>query len=318
MTEIWQGLLWPLLRLLAGLAAGLFLATILESLRLTDFLANLGRPLARLAHLGGIGASTFALSFVSPTAANGLLAENYADKKIGPRELLLSNLFNGLPATFSHMRAMLFLLWPVLGSGALLYVGLSLLAAALRTSLTIFLGRMLLPWPGGESNLSPAREYVAPKNFRMAFGRGVRCFCRRLPKLVYFTAPVCALMYFCQHYGLFNALEGCLSAHLSWLPVVKPQAMSIVALQIFAELGATLGAASAVIGQGALDVRDVVMALLVGNVISTPIRAIRHQFPAYAGFFRPSMAFKLVLANQALRVLTMLAVIWVYYATFMA
>ena len=48
---LWQGLLWPLLRLLLGLCAGLLLANLLEALRWTRHLSRLATPLARAAHL---------------------------------------------------------------------------------------------------------------------------------------------------------------------------------------------------------------------------------------------------------------------------
>ena len=80
-----------------------------------------------------------------------------------------------------------------------------------------------------------------------------------------------------------------------------------------AELGAALGAAGSVLQTGGLSPRDVVLALMVGNILSTPMRAIRHQLPSYAGFFRPALALRLILANQGLRAASMTVVTLVYY-----
>ena len=38
---------------------------------------------------------------------------------------------------------------------------------------------------------------------------------------------------------------------------------------------------------------------MVGNILSTPMRAIRHQLPAYAGFYRPALALRLILPTRA-------------------
>ena len=80
-----------------------------------------------------------------------------------------------------------------------------------------------------------------------------------------------------------------------------------------AELGAALGAAGSVLQTGGLEARDVVLALMVGNILSTPMRAIRHQLPAYAGFYRPALALRLILANQGLRAASMAVVTLLYW-----
>ena len=61
------------------------------------------------------------------------------------------------------------------------------------------------------------------------------------------------------------------------------------------------------------EARDVVLALMVGNILSTPMRAIRHQLPAYAGFYRPALALRLILANQGLRAVSMAVVTLLYW-----
>ncbi len=120
-------------------------------------------------------------------------------------------------------------------------------------------------------------------------------------------------MYLLQRYGFFSLAEAWLTAHMGWLSFLKPQAMGIIALHLAAELGAALGAAGSVLQTGGLAPRDVVLALLVGNILSTPMRAIRHQLPSYAGFFRPGLALRLVLANQGLRAVSMALVTLLYY-----
>ncbi len=71
--------------------------------------------------------------------------------------------------------------------------------------------------------------------------------------------------------------------------------------------------AGAVLQTGALTAADVVLALLVGNIFSTPMRALRHQLPAYSGLFYPRLALRLILANQTLRAVSMTFVTMAYY-----
>lgn len=309
----WQALGWPLCRLLLGMAFGLLVANILEALRWTRHLARLSAPLARAAHLREVAGAAFALAFVSPAGANGLLSESHRRGELDRRELMLANLFNSLPAYLVHTPTIFLLTWPVLGFPAVIYVGLTLAAAILRTALTVAVARRLLP-PAPVSALPREPEQTGGAIWSVAFQKAWRRFLRRLPRLVLFTVPVYILMYLLQRYGAFAAAEAWLGRHLDWLPMIKPQALGIILLHLAAELGAALGAAGSALQAGGLSPEDIVMALMVGNILSTPMRAIRHQLPAYAGFFRPELALRLILANQGLRALSMALMAALYYA----
>ena len=104
LSAVWHALGWPLCRLLLGLALGLLIANTLEALRWTRHLARLARPLARVAHLPPVAGAAFALAFVSPASANGLLSERHEAGEISRRELMLANIFNSLPAFLTTRR----------------------------------------------------------------------------------------------------------------------------------------------------------------------------------------------------------------------
>lgn len=313
LPSLWSSLGWPLLRLLLGLAVGLLVANLLEALRWTRHLAGFAAPLARAAHLREVAGASFSLAFVSPAAANGLLSESHTAGELSAHELMLANLFNSLPAYLVHTPTIFLLTWPVLGMPAVVYVGLTLLAAVGRTGFTIVLARRLLPPPPSGCAACGGLDDAPRGHWNTALRKAWKRFLRRLPKLIFFTAPVYALMFFLQKNGWFAVAEAWLAAHTSWLSFLKPQAMGIIVLHLAAELGAALGAAGSVLQTGGLSSKDVVLALMVGNILSTPMRALRHQLPSYAGFYRPALALRLVLANQGLRAASMVIVTTFYY-----
>lgn len=218
---LWKGLLWPLLRLLLGLCVGLLLANLLEALRWTRHLARLATPLARAAHLRDVAGAAFSLAFVSPAAANGLLSESHQKGEIDGRELMLANLFNSFPAYLVHTPTIFLLTWPVLGWPAVVYVGLTLLAAVGRTGLTIAFSRRLLPAPP-QGCLACTAAADGETGWRAAARKAWKRFRRRVPKLVCFTVPVYIIMYLLQRYGLFTAAEEWLAMHMEWLAFLKP------------------------------------------------------------------------------------------------
>ena len=104
-----------------------------------------------------------------------------------------------------------------------------------------------------------------------------------------------------------------MASHLSFLSWLSPKAVTIITLQVAAEFTAGLAAAGALLQNGSMDYQHVVLALLVGNVLSSPIRAMRHQFPYYAGIFNPRLALQLIAFSQTFRTLSIALVALAYY-----
>jgi hypothetical protein len=73
-----------------------------------------------------------------------------------------------------------------------------------------------------------------------------------------------------------------------------------------------LSAAAPLLNSGTLGYSQVILALLLGNILSSPMRAFRHQFPAYAGYFKPALAAELVAISQVCRILSLIAVTLLY------
>lgn len=302
----------PLLRLTAAMCAGLLAASLLESLHWTRFVARLATPLARAGHLREVCAASFSLAFFSPAAANSLLAEARERGELTRRELVLANLFNSSPAFLVHLPTLFSLVFAFLGPLAFVYVGLAFAASLLRSFGTLLAGRLLLPAPNGQAGPEPAPS-GPERGWREAVRLTWRRFKKRIRKLLIFTLPIYILFFFLQQAGLFAALEGWLAGHADWLGFLNPQSLGIVVMHLAAEQGAALSAAAALADSGGLSAREIIMALLVGNIASSPMRALRHQFPSYAGYFAPALALRLVLANQACRAASLIIVSAAYY-----
>ena len=305
----------PLLRLLATMCVGLFAASLLESLHWSRFVAKLAAPMARAGHLREVSAASFALAFFSPAAANSLLSESHARGELSRRELVFANLFNSSPTYLVHLPTLFSLVFAFLGPLAFVYVGLTFAASALRTFCTLAAGRLFLPAPEEGCAACPdeSKSGRARPIWREAVKLTLRRFKKRITKLLLFTVPIYILFFALQQAGLFAAAESWLAAHADWLGFLNPKSLSIVAMHLVAEPGAALSAAASLAHSGGLAPREILMALLVGNIVSTPMRAVRHQFPSYAGYFAPALALRLVLANQLCRAASLACVTAAYY-----
>jgi len=288
---------------------------LIEALNWTRGVARLAAPLTRAGRLQDIAGASFSMAFFSGVAANSMLAEAHAKGRLSRRELVLANLFNSMPTYFLHLPTMFFVTVPFLGRAALLYVGLTFTAAILRTVGIVLLGRVLLP-PLPEGCITCRLDELKSAGWKEALARTWERFVKRIRRVVVITVPIYVAVYLLGKYGFFEAAGDWLASRVgifAWLP---PEALPIVVFNIAAETVAGLATAGALLDAGTLPVRDVVMALLVGNILSTPMRAFRHQFPYYAGIFSPSLAGRLIVYNQLLRVGSLVLVGAVYYFSF--
>ncbi|MDP2848541.1 MAG: hypothetical protein Q8O35_10160 [Humidesulfovibrio sp.] len=299
-SALWHGLAVPLSSLLLSISVGLFVGTLIEALHWTRAVAKVAQPLVRLGRLKDVAGASFSLAFFSGAAANTMLAEAYERGEITRREVMLSNLFNSLPTYFLHLPTLFFIAAPFIGAAAALYVGLTIGAALLRTLGIVLLGRLTLP-PLPEGCVACLLAEDPKWDWRGALDKTLKRFRKRLPRMIFYTIPIYVAFFFLKRWGVFDAMEIYMAEHASFLSWLPPQAMGIVVFHMAAETTAGYAAAGALVQTGGLTVKELVLALLVGNILSSPVRAVRHQFPYYAGIFKPALAMKLIISNQALR-----------------
>jgi len=301
--KLYHNLGSPLLRLLVYLAVGLLVGQAIESLGWAAKLGGWAAPLLRWGHLKRESGVSFTAAFFSMIAANTLLWTFYQEGKLSRREMTLTYLFNGgLPVYLLHLPTTFFIILPLTHEAGLIYLGLTGTAALFRSAVILLLARWRLPaGPGGEAALSP------PPRKEKIFQEIWRKFRRRFSRVVLYTLPIYFLIFLLNDYGLFTWLREAAASHvaLGFLPV---EAASVVIFSVAAEFTSGLAAAGAFLQAGALTIHQTVLALILGNIVATPIRALRHQLPSHAGIFSPALGTRLLLMSQGLRLLSLVLV----------
>ncbi len=308
---LWQELGSPLARLLIFISIGLMVAGFIEALNWTRKMSVFAAPMIRFGHLSDLTGAAFSMAFFSGVAANTMLSEAYDKGQLSKKELLLANMFNSLPAYFLHLPTTFFLTLPLIKGAAFVYIGLTLGAALLRTLGVAILSHFLL----GPENLSGkyGKRAVGKVSFRQAGQRTIARFKKRIRKIIRLTLPIYIIFFWLSDTGMFQLLEHALTGHLTWLSWLSPKAVSIIALQVAAEFSAGLVAAGALLQDGTMSSQEIILTLLIGNILSSPIRAVRHQFPYYAGIFKPRLALQLIVFSQSFRALSIAFVAVLYY-----
>lgn len=308
---LWSDLIWPLLRIIFQVSVGLVIANFIEALNWAEHLATLARPLIRFGRFSAITGASFAVGFFSGVSANTMLAEAFDKGQMTKTELVLSNLLNSLPRFFLHLPTVFFLTVPLIKGAAVLYVAITFAASLLLTLLVVIGGRVLLQSRPPQEEMPPFR--FAGTTFRGALEKSITRFRKRIKRILLFMVPVYVLFFLLGRLGFFARLEELVAEKAWFLSWLNPKSVSIVVLHVTAEFSAGLAAAGALLADNSLTSREVVAALLVGNILAAPIRAARHQFPYYVGIFSPRLALELVGVSQAARIICIVIVGLGYY-----
>lgn len=312
-TIIETKLLYPLMRLIIFLGIGLLIGQILESTGWTVKIARWVRPVTKWSNLKDESAASFVTSFVSGIAANTMLVTFHQEGKIARNELILTYLLNnGLPMFLLHLPTTFFLVVSLAGMAGAVYIGITFMAALLRSVIILAICRFRLPktcwlWSPvfGEKPVGSERTMTKIwKKFRDRFVR-----------VALYTAPIYVIVFLLNEYGLFKwmriSLAGSVSAIL--LPV---EAAGMVAFSLATEFGAGMAAAGALLSTGALTTKQAAVALIIGTILATPIRTLRHQVPTHLGLFDVGLGTKLLALGQGFRVMTLVLVTACYVKLF--
>jgi hypothetical protein len=285
----------------------------IETAGWTRGLSFLARPLFRFGRLGDRCGAAFTTAFVSGVAANAMLQTFYSENKITREQLYLTNFVNQLPAFFLHLPTTFFTVISMTRAAGMLYFALTFLAALLRTFVILIYGRLRLPAEPPERDAIPA-DAGQPRDSGLA---GIwKALRDRIPaslvRIGIFVAPIYTAVFVLNRAGLFTLARDWLATGVV-TAFVPMESLSIVVLSFVAEFTSGFAAAGALMDAGMLTTQQTVLALLTGNVLAFPMRALRHQLPHYMGIYSPRTGAALLILGQLSRVVSILAVGALFY-----
>ncbi|MEE4365211.1 MAG: nucleoside recognition protein [Desulfotignum sp.] len=308
-------LLFPLVRLSCFIVMGLVAGQVIEGLGWTRQVAVVARPFFRFSCMGDRCSAAFTTAFFSGAAANAMLADYYDQGKISKIQLFLSNYINQFPAFFLHLPTTVFIVLPLTGMAGALYFLLTFLAVFVRTSIFLLFGRFYLQHTPqldtGHDSAGPLPEPGKKSLPEIIQGIGHRLPIR-LVNIFIWVLPIYTLVFLLHWYGAFDLLNTALSRYVA-VSIMPVESLSVVILSFAAEFTSGFAAAGALMDAGVLTIKQTVLALLLGNILAFPIRALRHQLPRYLGIFSPKIGLQLLLSGQAFRVVSIMLIGTLYY-----
>jgi len=172
-----------------------------------------------------------------------------------------------------------------MGRAGVIYLLLTFGAAALRLGTVLAYTRFALPLPGSQGHYH--EKISEDRDWKKLLQETGKKFKSRLINILVIVLPVYLIIVLISDMGFFLWLREFVARGITGI-AVPVEAMSIVILNLAAELTSGYAAAGAMLDAGTLSVFQTVLALLIGNIIAAPIRMLRHQMPYYMGIFGPA------------------------------
>jgi hypothetical protein len=133
-----------------------------------------------------------------------------------------------------------------------------------------------------------------------------------MARITVYVVPIYTLVFVLNAMGVFKLLREALAGYVV-TSIMPMESLSVIILSFAAEFTSGFAAAGALLEAGVLSVKQTVLALLIGNILAFPIRAVRHQLPRYIGIFSPKMGTQILLMGQGFRVVSIIVVGILYY-----
>jgi hypothetical protein len=311
--DVTAGLLRPLCRLMFFIGVGLFVGQFIEATGWTRTLATLARPLFRFGRMGSLCSAAFTTAFFSGAAANAMLYDGYREGKISKKELFAANIVNHLPAYFLHLPTTVFIVLPLTGWAGALYFLITFLATLFRIVVALLFGRLVCGGRMRACREMDGEHAGPPAKQGQPFWKDIRPrLIRRFSRIAVYVVPIYTVVFVVNAAGGFAWARQALAASVT-SRLIPMESISLVVLSFAAEFTSGFAAAGALMDAGMLDLKQTTLALLIGNVVAFPIRALRHQLPRYMGIFSPKMGLQLLGTGQGLRVLSLTLFGCVFY-----
>ncbi len=279
---------------------GVVAAEILMALQFTERISRAARPITSFAHLPPESGVSFMTAFFSSQAGDAMLVDYHRIGRISERELQLSALMNAFPAIVMHWRYLLPVYLPLMGIYGLIYFLILTAVGFGKTAIILVAGHLLLPSRGAvETESESGKGRARPESWKEVLREALAASAKTLRRILVVMIPTLVLVAFLIEAGVFEAIGSYLSGVSEYFPI-PAEGISIVA----AKLGSFVAAASvasALLAAGDISGRDAVLALLVGNLLTSVIYSFRWLGSFYIAIFGVRLGIQIMVISTLLQ-----------------
>ena len=257
-------------------------------------------PLSRRANISAVSALSVVTCTFSTSAGYSMLVDGLNEDVISDREVIATTLISSFPSILSHLFSFFIpVVIPLLGfiTGSI-YVCLVGLVAFLKTCFGIVLARLwLTDVKNRPGKYRFATDYAPVETPRRALSKSARSASKMLARIVPTMFITLFLVSVAMHLNLFKSFSSFL-APLTTILGLESEVVLISATEIVNTYSGLILAGS-LLDEGLITTRGVLIALLLGNVLSFSTKFVKHSLPLHVSLFGPTLGSKTVAINAA-------------------
>ena len=284
------------------IAIGIFATGLAVNLGLMRKFDRLVKPLSAKARISGTSALSVLTCTFSSTAGYSMLSEGLNNKRISEREVIAVSLITSFPGILSHLFTFFIpVVIPILGfTTGVIYVCLRGFVALLKTCLGIFLARLWLKDIDNQSTNSqssvsnPVHTSIDKKHALNKSAASTYKMLKRITPIMLITLFLTSVA---MELGIFQSFSKILDPVMNILGLESEIALISATLIVNTYSGMILS--GSLLGDGMISTKGVLIALLLGNVISFSTRFVKHSLPLHVSLFGPKLGGKIVAVNGA-------------------
>lgn len=267
----------------------MFIVDVFINLGGLKFLEKIFSPILKRLDINPLLISSILACFLSPTVGYSILSELYKDKQISEKEVIATSLANSFPSVFAHTFTFFVpIVIPLLGFVGIIFILIRLGVAFIKTCIGLFLLNIFSSKK--EIKIIQNQEVNKKKTFKSSFKRIIK-FAKRLVPTMFFMLFLVSIL---SKIGFFDYLTKIFYPITSLLNL-NPNVITIVFTEIINVQSAII-LSSALLNEGLISGKDVLIGLILGNVLTFSSRYIKHSLPLQVSLFG-KLGFKIVMIN---------------------
>ena len=285
------------------IAIGIFATSLAVNLGLMRKLDPLIKPISSKANISAVSALSVVTCAFSTTAGYSMLVDGLNEKIIPERELIATTVISSFPSILPHLfQFFIPVVIPILGlTTGSIYVCLVGLVAFLKSCVGIILARLWLkdantsPSKPMLSTLDPARAPVVDN--KSAVNKSAKSTYKMLKRIVPTMFITLFLVSVALELNLFESFSAILEPVTNILGLESEVALISATDIVNTYAGIIL--AGSLLSEGLISTKGVLIALLLGTVVSFSARFVKHSLPLHVSLFGPKLGSKTVAINAA-------------------
>jgi len=319
----WPRKLFLLFELAVYITLGVIMAQMLEVGGVVGYLSILAWPIIKLGGLKDETGPAFLMAFQSGAVANSMLVSSRDDGSIDNRQLYTSVFVVSAISLFAHLPTFIVPVGAAFGFEAtcvLFGVRFSAVFIQIITTLVVsnwLIGPYLARRPQKEQTQGTSKEENESLKTRRKkddspyFKKVWKRTRRTLTRLLICLIPTYLTLSLLEYTGFFKWVVVAFPSLFQW-SFLPSESVAIIPAQAVNMYNGAIAAANFV-DSGAITIKQAVLVILAGSIVTAPFRTMKHALPTYVAILGPRAGSVMAISAQILRsifLITVTAVMW--------